>query len=92
MPRGDLKRMTETSEIEGKLLGFLRREVFAPDVTLDAESDLLALGFDSMSLVRLMLFVENTYGFWLPEGEINTNTLRSVRTLSALVHRVLHAR
>lgn len=83
--------MPEATDIEREVLAFLRREVFAPDVVLDAESDLIGLGFDSMSLVRLMLFVESSYGLWLPHGEINTETLQSVRTLSALVHRLLHA-
>ena len=92
MPRGDLKRMTETSEIERELLAFLQREVFAPDVTLDAESDLLALGFDSMSLVRLLVFIETDYGFWIPESEITSDALQTVRALAATITRLLNAR
>ena len=62
--------MIEASEIEGALVGFLQREVFAPQVALTAETDLLASGFDSMSLVRVLLFIEKTYGLSIPEGEM----------------------
>src|SRR5262245_49043186 len=83
--------MPETQEIEAGLLGFLRREVFAPTVTVTEETDLVAAGFDSVSLVRLLLFVENTYGFWIPEAEITTTALSNVRALAATVSRLLHA-
>lgn len=82
--------MTDVKEIETALLGFLRREVFAPEVTLTPETNLIAAGFDSMSLVRLLVFVETTYGLWVPQGEINEDTLRDVRSLAAAVSRLLH--
>lgn len=79
-------------QIEEELLVFLRQEVFAPDVQLTADTDLILAGFDSMSLVRVMLFLETTYGLWVPEGEINAETLRNLRTLAETVARLLHAR
>jgi acyl carrier protein len=83
--------MMEIPKIESELIAFLQREIFAPEVALTPESDLIGSGFDSMSLVRLLLFVENSYGLWLPAGEINRDTLQNVRTLSATVYRLLHA-
>jgi acyl carrier protein len=84
--------MIEPGEIETKVLGFLQREIFAPEVALTAETDLIAAGFDSISLVRLLVFVELTYGLWIPEKEINAVTLRNLRALAATVARLLHAR
>ena len=83
--------MIQESEIETELLGFLQREVFAPEVAITAETDLIAAGFDSMSLVRILLFVELTYGLWIPEREINAVTLRNLRALTGTVARLLHA-
>jgi hypothetical protein len=57
---------------------------------VSAETDLLAAGFDSMSLVRVLLFVETTYGLWLPQSEITAATLRNLRTLALTVCRLLH--
>jgi len=84
--------MIDASEIETKLLDFLRREVFAPEVAVTPEANLIALGFDSMSLVRVLLFIEQTYGFWLPEGEITGEALLSARTLAATAARLLNER
>jgi acyl carrier protein len=84
--------MVQPPEIEAELLGFLRREIFAPQVALTAETDLIAAGFDSLSLVRLLVFVETTYGLWIPESEITTTALSNVRSLAATVSRLLHER
>ena len=82
--------MIERSEIETEVLAFLQREVFAPEVSMTAETDLIEAGFDSISLVRLLLFIESTYGLWIPEREINAVTLRNLRALAATVARLLH--
>ena len=82
--------MIERSEIETEVLAFLQREVFAPEVSMTAETDLIEAGFDSISLVRLLLFIESTYGLLIPEREINAVTLRNLRALAATVARLLH--
>ncbi len=84
--------MIEVPEIETKLLEFLKREVFAPEVVLTPETDLVAAGFDSMSLVRVLLFIEQTYGFWIPEGEITGDALQNVHALATTAARLLNAR
>ena len=59
--------MIQPSEIETELLAFLRRDIFGADVAVTPEMDLVAAGFDSMSLVKLLLFIETKYGKWIPE-------------------------
>ena len=83
--------MADVREIEITLLDFFRREVFAPEIELTLETDLIAAGFDSMSLVRVLLFIETSHGFWIPQGEINTATLQNIRCLAATVSRLKHA-
>lgn len=84
--------MIESQEIETKLLDFLKREVFAPEVVVTPETDLVASGFDSLSLVRVLLFIEESYGLWIPEGEITSDALHNVRALATTTTRVLNAR
>ena len=84
--------MIEAQEIETKLLDFLKREVFAAEVVVTPETDLVAAGFDSMSLVRLLLFIETDYGFWIPESEITGDALQNVRALANTIARLLNAR
>jgi acyl carrier protein len=82
--------MIEPSEIETELLAFLRRDIFSPETQLTAETDLVAAGFDSMSLVKTLLHIETKFGQWIPEGEITNEALASVRALAATVARVLN--
>jgi acyl carrier protein len=84
--------MIEAQEIETKLLDFLKREVFAPEVAVAPETDLVAAGFDSMSLVRMLVFIETDYGFWIPESEITGDALKDVRALATTITRLLNAR
>ncbi len=84
--------MIQQQEIETKLLDFLKREVFAADVVVTPETDLVASGFDSMSLVRMLVFIETDYGFWIPESEITGDALKDVRALAATITRLLNAR
>jgi len=82
--------MIEPGQIEADVLAFLRREVFAPEMKVDADTDLVAAGFDSMSLVRLLLFIETQYQLWIPEGEITGDMLLNARSVTAAVSRLLH--
>lgn len=84
--------MSDACAIEAELLAFLQREIFAPEVVVTADTDLVAAGFDSMSLVRVLLFIEMTHGLWIPEKEITSDVLRNVRALAATVARLLHER
>ena len=80
----------DAQKIESELLTFLSREVFAPDLVVTAETDLVSVGFDSMSLVRVLVWIETNYGMWIPESEITGDAIRNLRTLSATVARLLH--
>jgi D-alanine--poly(phosphoribitol) ligase subunit 2 len=84
--------MTKPRDVEIQLLAFLKREVFSPQIPISEDTDLIAAGFDSLSLVRLLLFVEQTYGLWIPESNITTEILHDVRSLAAAVCGLLHER
>lgn len=84
--------MVEAAQIEADLLAFVRREVFAAEVDATLETDLIAAGFDSMSLVRVLVHIEQTHGMWIPESEITGDSLQNLRTLAETVARLLNAR
>ena len=84
--------MVEGPQIEGDLLAFVRREVFAADAVVTLETDLVSAGFDSLSLVRVLVFVEQTYGLWIPGNEITGDSLRNLRALAGTVSRLLQGR
>ena len=84
--------MVEPAQIETDLLAFVQREVFAADAGVTADTELVPAGFDSMSLVRVLVFVEQTYGLWIPASEITGDSLRNLRALAGTVSRLLDAR
>ena len=84
--------MIEAREVEARLLAFLRREVFSPQITVAEDTDLVAAGFDSLSLVRLLVFIEQVYGVWIPAPQLTADTLRNVRSLTSIVCSLLHER
>ena len=84
--------MRDVADIQSQLLDFLRREVFSPELVITQETDLITNGFDSFSLVNLLLFVEQTHGLWIPEGEINAANFQNTRTLAGVILRLLHER
>ena len=77
--------MRTQSEIEQRLLDFLRREVLRGQPDLNLDTDLVAAGFDSLSQVSLLLFVEREYGTWMSERDIQVEVLRNIRSLAAHV-------
>jgi methoxymalonate biosynthesis acyl carrier protein len=84
--------MSQPTHIQVQLLEFLRREVFSPQTAVTEDTDLIASGFDSLSLMRLLLFIEKTYGLWIPEGEITETTLKTTRSLATVVVRLIDER
>lgn len=84
--------MVNPTDLETELLAFLKREVFSADLNLTADTDLVAAGFDSLSLVRLLVHIEKTHGLWIPESEITPETLQNVRTLTTTVATLLNAK
>ena len=84
--------MSERSHVQTRLLEFLCGEVFSPQSAVSEDTDLIASGFDSISLVSLLLFIERTYGLWIPEREINEATFKNARALAAVVVRLLDER
>ena len=82
--------MIQPSEIETELLAFLRRDIFSPETPINGGTDLVAAGFDSMSLVKVLLHIETKFGKWIPEGEITNEALASVSALATTVARVLN--
>ena len=72
-------------EIEGALLGFLKNEIFDPGVEIHAETHLIAAGLDSFSLLRILVFIEKTFGLRIPEAEINEDRMSTVKTMAGLI-------
>ena len=52
-----------------------------------ANDDLLEAGLDSMGIMRLVIFIEETFGVTLPEEEIQPDNIRTLNNLEQWIQR-----
>lgn len=75
--------MTEKQkEIEFGLLEFVRNNILAPGLEVEADDVLKDIGVDSYSVIEMVLFIERKFGVTLPEEKLLPENLKSVRSLS----------
>ena len=80
------------NDLAAELLAFVGREIITDRDDLATGTDLLAAGFDSFSLVNVLLYIEKQYGIWVPETAFTEQSLQNTQTLAATIQPHLHAR
>ena len=75
--------------IEARLLDFLRSEIYDPSVPIETDTDLIAAGLDSFSLLKILIYIEKEFDLRIPDSEINEERMRSVKNLSRLINELL---
>jgi methoxymalonate biosynthesis acyl carrier protein len=59
-----------------------------PSLIIAPDDDIFALGFvNSLFAMEIVLFLENTYAFSVPNEELNLDNFRTVMAMAALVQR-----
>jgi acyl carrier protein len=57
-----------------------------PDLTLEPDDDIFARGFvNSLFAMELVMFLENTFGFTVPNEALRLDNFRTVASMSELV-------
>lgn len=77
------------AELEKRIFDIVREDILQVDESFSPESNLIEAGLDSLALTQLMLAIEETTGVWIDESLLTEETLASVISLSALVHKEL---
>jgi acyl carrier protein len=67
------------------LLRYINGEIMAPGHPLAASDPLEPAGVDSMALLKVLLFIEREFGFWIPDEDL---VPANVATISALAQYV----
>ncbi|MFH2064256.1 MAG: acyl carrier protein [Pseudomonadota bacterium] len=73
-------------QIKEQLVFFLQNEIFDSSIRIDPDTDLFETGFDSFSLVKLLVFIEKKYKLRIPEEKLTEDTLRDVNRISELIY------
>ena len=69
------------------LVNFINTTIMARGHPVEPDDDLEMAGVDSMALLKILLFIEAEYGFWMPDEDLVHENIASVRALAHYVCR-----
>jgi acyl carrier protein len=88
----DARPTPEATEIEGRVLEFLQRELLEPGVTIGRDADLLSGEvIDSIGVLRLATFVGEEFRIVIQPADFVVENFRSVAVIAGYVVRALTA-
>ncbi|PRP93391.1 Aminoacyl carrier protein 1 [Enhygromyxa salina] len=78
------------TEVNQALEGFITEKLLHGDgADLTLQTPLLEYGIvDSLAMVSLLTFVQNSFGVTIPDGEVSPRNFKTIEALSALIMRV----
>ncbi|HMX78893.1 MAG TPA: phosphopantetheine-binding protein [Ferruginibacter sp.] len=76
----------DEQRIINEIKQYVEKNILAPSVTIDADTDLKSAGIDSFSTVEILLFIERKYGTAIPDDKLIPENFRTLRTLASTVH------
>ena len=69
------------------LVTFVNVHIMARGRQVQPDDDLEAAGVDSMGLLKILLFVEAEFGFWMPDADLRPENVSSLRALAGYISR-----
>jgi acyl carrier protein len=75
----------DTQTIEKALGDHISNEILLRKTPLKSDEDLFAAGFDSMSLSRVLVFVEERFGVTIPDQDVVLDEVSTLSTMAEFV-------
>jgi acyl carrier protein len=69
------------------LTAFVNANIMARHRSIQPDDDFEQMGLDSMALLKVLLFVEAEFGFWMPDEDLVAENLASPRALARYICR-----
>jgi acyl carrier protein len=73
---------SQPDEIASALTTFINTTIMARDRPVGPDEDLEEAGVDSMALLKILLFIEAEFGFWIPDEDLVEANTASARALA----------
>jgi acyl carrier protein len=73
--------------IAANLANFINASIMARGHPVQPDDDLEMAGVDSMALLKILLFIETEYGFWMPDEDLVEENIATVRALANYIGR-----
>ena len=66
---------------------FINSAIMARSQPVQPDDDLELAGLDSMALLKVLLFIEAQYGFWMPDEDLVAENIRTPRAFATYICR-----
>lgn len=76
-----------SDKVAAALADFVNTSIMARDHPVHPDDDLEMAGVDSMALLKILLFIESEYGFWMPDEDLVEENIASVRAFANYICR-----
>jgi len=76
----------DLATVSKQLKEHIEDEILLRKTPLAADEDLFAAGFDSMSLSRVLVFVEERFGVAIPDQDVVLDEVSTIDTMARFVH------
>lgn len=77
---------TDLEALRQELKAHVESEILLRKEPLRGDEDLIDAGFDSMSLTRTLVFVEDRFGVSIPDKDVVLDELSTIDKLARFVH------
>ena len=86
MPTKYLSRL-DPEEVANAVTVFINTTIMARTRPVQPDDDLELAGLDSMALLKLLLFIEAQFGFWMPDEDLVAENIRTPRAFATYICR-----
>jgi acyl carrier protein len=73
-----------------EIKNYIKKNILAENVHIDATTNLKHAGIDSFSTVEIILFIERKYGVSIPDDKLIPENFETLQALSATVQALMH--
>jgi acyl carrier protein len=77
----------EPEAVANILTTFINETIMARSHPVRPTDDLEVAGLDSMALLKVLLFIETEFGFWMPDEDLVQDNIRSPLALANYICR-----
>ena len=74
-------------EVAARLTHFVNTSIMAQGRPMAPDDDFETAGVDSMGLIKILLFIEAEFGFWMPDADLVDDNVASPLSLAAYLCR-----
>ena len=77
----------DADDVTTALTAFVNANIMARGRRIEPDDDFEGAGIDSMGLLKVLLFIEAEFGFWMPDEDLVEDNLASPRALATYICR-----